>query len=119
MVQILAQRRQDWISLLNKNRLVETASFLVRDANGWLLKLPGPHVAVEDLVPLIPAMAYRPVTVKEHTYWCFMLAIRSRGPGKVRIAVSFEHESVTGRSVVLERGVDHQLVLAPVADGNV
>jgi hypothetical protein len=24
----------------------------VRDANGWVLKLPGPHIAVEDLVPL-------------------------------------------------------------------
>jgi hypothetical protein len=101
LVQVLVRRRKDWISLLKKNRLLETASFHVRDANGWPLKLPGPHMAVEDLVPLIPATAYRPVTVKDHTYWCFTLAVRIPGLGKVRIVVSFEHESVTGRSVVL------------------
>ena len=101
VVQVLVRRRKDWISLLKKNRLLETASFHVRDANGWPLKLPGPHMAVEDLVPLIPATAYRPVTVKDHTYWCFTLAVRIPGLGKVRIVVSFEHESVTGRSVVL------------------
>jgi DDE superfamily endonuclease len=101
LVQVLVRRRKDWISLLKKNRLLETASFHVRDANGWPLKLPGPHMAVEDLVPLIPATAYRPVTVKDHTYGCFTLAVRIPGLGKVRIVGSFEHESVTGRSVVL------------------
>ena len=84
LVQVLARRRKDWISLLKTNRLLETASFHLRDANGWALKLPGPHIAVEDLVPLIPATAYRPVKVGEHTYWCFTLAVRIPGLGKVR-----------------------------------
>jgi Transposase DDE domain len=101
LVRVLARRRKDWLSLLKKNRWLETASFHVRDANGWPLKLPGPHIAVEDLVPLIPTNAYRPVTVGAHTYWCFTLAVRIPGLGKVRIVVSFEHESLTGRSVVL------------------
>jgi hypothetical protein len=101
LVRVLARRRKDWLSLLKKNRLLETASFHLRDANGWPLKLPGPHIAVEDLVPLIPTNAYRPVTVRAHTYWCFTLAVRIPGLGKVRIVVSFEHESLTGRSVVL------------------
>jgi hypothetical protein len=101
LVQVLARRRKDWISLLKTNRLLETASFHLRDANGWTLKLPGPHLAVEELVPLIPATAYRPVTVGEPTYWCFTLAVRIPGLGKVRIVVSFEQESLTGRYVVL------------------
>jgi DDE superfamily endonuclease len=101
LVRVLARRRKDWLSLLKKNRLLETASFHLRDANGWPLKLPGPHIAVEDLVPLIPTNAYRPVTVRAHTYGCFTLAVRIPGLGKVRIVVSFEHESLTGRSVVL------------------
>jgi hypothetical protein len=97
----LARRRKDWISLLKKNRLLETASVHLRDANGWPLQLPSPHIAVEELMPLIPANAYRPVKVHEHTYWCFTLAVRLPGLGKVRLVVSFEHESLTGRSVVL------------------
>jgi hypothetical protein len=101
LIQVLARRRKDWISLLKTNRLLETASFLLRDANGWTLKLPGPHIAVEELVPLIPATAYRPVTVGEHMYWCFTLAVRIPGLGKVRLVVSVEQESLTGRYVVL------------------
>ena len=101
LIQVLARRRKDWISLLKKNRLLETASFHLRDANGWAIKLPGPHLALEELVPLIPANAYRPVQVREHTYWCFTLTVRIPGLGKVRIVVSFEHEQLTGRAVVL------------------
>jgi len=48
LVQVLARRRKDWISVLKKNRLLETASFHLRDANGWPLKLPGPQIAVEE-----------------------------------------------------------------------
>jgi hypothetical protein len=101
LVRVLARRRKDWISLLKTNRLLETASFQLRDVNGWAMKLPGPHLAVEELVPLIPATAYRSVTVQEQTYWCFTLAVRIPGLGKVRIVVSFETEQLTGRSVVL------------------
>jgi hypothetical protein len=67
LVQGVVRRRKDWIRLLKTNRGLETASFHLRDAHGWTLKLPGPHMAVEALVPLIPANAYRPVTVGEHT----------------------------------------------------
>jgi DDE superfamily endonuclease len=101
LVQVLARRRKDWISLLKTNRLLETASFHLRDANGWTLKLPGPHMAVEALVPLIPANAYRAVKVGEHTYWCFTLTVRLPSLGKVRLVVSCEHETLIGRQVVL------------------
>jgi hypothetical protein len=101
VVRVLARRRKDWVSLLTTNRLLETASVQLRDINGWAMKLPGPHIAVEELVPLIPAHAYRPVTVGEHTDWCFTLRVRIPGLGTVRIVVSFETEQLTGRSVVL------------------
>ncbi len=101
LVQVLARRRKDWISLLKTNRRLETASVHRRDANGWALKLPAPHIAVEDLVPLIPANASRPISVREQTYWCFTLAVRIPGLGKVRLVISFEPESLTGRYVVL------------------
>jgi hypothetical protein len=107
LVRVLARRCKDWISILKKNRRLETASIHLRDANGWAMKLPGPHIAVEDLVALIPATAYHPVKVREHTSWCFTLGVRIPGLGKVRIVVSFEQESLTGRAVVLvTNGVD-------------
>lgn len=84
----MARRRKDWIRLLNKNRLLEIASVRLRDANGWPRKLPGPLLAVEDLVPLLPAQAYRSLNFGEHTYGCFTLGVRIPGLGKVRIVVS-------------------------------
>jgi hypothetical protein len=57
VVQVLARPRKDGISLLKKNRLLETASVHLQDAHGWPLKRPGPHIAVDELVPLIPANA--------------------------------------------------------------
>jgi hypothetical protein len=101
LVRVLVRRRKDWISVLKTNRLLETASFQLRDVNGWALKLPSPHIAVAELVPLIPAQAYRAVKVGEYRYGCFTLTVRIPGLGKVRIVVSFERESVTGRHVVL------------------
>jgi hypothetical protein len=67
VVRGLARRRQDRISLLKKNHRLETASVHVREANGWPLQRSRPHLAVEELVPLIPAKAYRPVNVHEQT----------------------------------------------------
>jgi hypothetical protein len=57
LVRVLARRRPAWLSWRNKHRWLETASLHGRDANGWPLKLPGPHLAVEDLGPLIPTHA--------------------------------------------------------------
>jgi hypothetical protein len=101
LVRVLARRRKDWISRLKKNRRLDTASVHRREAHGWTLKLPGPHLAVKDRVPLLPATAYRPVTIRDSTYWCFTLGVRLPGLGKVRIVRSVEHDSLTGRSVVL------------------
>ena len=47
-------RKKDWISLLKKNRNLETHSFTLKDAAGHPLCLERPQIAVEDLVPLIP-----------------------------------------------------------------
>jgi hypothetical protein len=101
VVRVLARRRKDWVSLLKRNRGLETASVQLRDVNGWAMKLPGPHIAIEELVPLLPANADRAVAVCGHTYWCLTLRVRIPSLGKVRSVVSFEDEALTGRLVVL------------------
>ena len=94
-------RKKDWLSLLKKNRNVETQSFVLKDAAGKPLQLEGPHIAVEDLVPLIPPTASREVTVGDKTYWTFTLAVRLPGRGKVRVVVSFKNAELTGTYAVL------------------
>ena len=101
LVSMARYRRKDWISLLKKNRNLETNSFVLKDAAGKAIRLEGPHIAVEDLVPLIPPTAYRGVTVGDTTYWTFTLAVRLPGLGKVRLVISFKSAELTGTYAVL------------------
>ena len=100
LVSMARYYKKDWISLLKKNRNLETNSFVLKDAAGKAIRLERPHIAVEALVPLIPT-AYRAVTVGDKTYWTFTLAVRLPGLGKVRLVVSFKNAELTGTYVVL------------------
>jgi SRSO17 transposase len=101
LVSMARYRKKDWISLLKKNRNLETNSFVLKDAAGKAIRLEGPHIAVEALVPRIPPTAYREVTVGDTTYWTFTLAVRLPGLGKVRLVISFQSEELTGTYAVL------------------
>jgi DDE superfamily endonuclease len=101
LVSMARYRKKDWISWLKKNRNLETNSFVLKDAAGKAIRLEGPHIAVEDLVPLIPPTAYREVTVGDTTYWTFTLAVRLPGLGKVRLVISFQSAELTGTYAVL------------------
>ena len=102
LVSMARYRDKDWISLLQKNRNLETNRFVLKDdVAGKSIRLEGPHIAVEDLVPLIPPTAYRAVTVGDKTYWTFTLAVRLPGLGKVRLVLSFANAELTGTAAVL------------------
>jgi hypothetical protein len=101
LVSMARYHKKDWISLLKKNRKLETHSFVLKDAAGQPIPLAGPHIAVADLVPLIPPTAYREVTVGDKTYWTFTLTVRLPGLGKVRLVVSFKSAELTGTAAVL------------------
>jgi len=117
LVSMARYRKKDWISLLKKHRNLETNSFVLHDAVGNRIPLAGPHLAVADLVPLIPPTAYRAVTVRDTTYWTFTLAVRLPGLGKVRLVVSFESAELTGTSAVLvtNRADGHAPRLIPLS----
>jgi hypothetical protein len=100
-IAVLRRRKKDWTSLLKKNRNLETNSFVLKDADGQRISLEGPHISVEDLVPLIPANAYRAVKVGDQTYWTFTLGVRIPSLGKVRVVISFEKAELTGTYAVL------------------
>jgi hypothetical protein len=101
LVTVAARRKKDWVSILKRNRKLETNSFVLRDAEGAEIALPGPHITVEQLVPSIPATAYRPVTVGDTRYWCFSLVVQIPTLGKVRLVISFANAELTGSFVVL------------------
>ena len=92
---------KDWISILKKNRNLEVNSFVLKDKDGQVISLPGPHIKVEDLVPLIPSNAFRPVEVEGKKYWCFSRNVAIPTLGKVRLVISFDNPELKGNFVVL------------------
>ena len=96
-----ARRRKKWISLLKKNRNLETNSFKLKDANGQPIQFEGEHVSVEEFVKKIPANAFKMVVVNEKTYWTFSLTVRIPSLGKVRLVISYENGKLTDTYVVL------------------
>lgn len=96
LVTILKTANLDWISLVKRNRNVETNSFVLNDARGQAIPFSDAHIHLEALVPLIPANAYRRVMVKDTTYWCFTLTVRLPSLGKVRLVVSFDNPQLKG-----------------------
>jgi hypothetical protein len=101
LVKTLSRRRKAWISILKKNRKLETNSFILKDAEGNPITFAGPHIAVEDLIGYIPANAYRAVTVGATTYWCFTLVVQIATLGRVRLVISFANADLTGTYAVL------------------
>ena len=101
LVQTIEAQHKDWISILKKNRKLETNSFTLRDAEGQPVPLEGPHLKVEELVPLIPQNAFQKLEIDQKSYWCFTLAVRIPDLGKVRIVISFEQADLTGTYVTL------------------
>lgn len=96
-----ARRRKKWISILKKNRNLETNSFQLKEANGQPIKFEGEHVSVEEFVKQIPANAFKMVVVHEKTYWTFSFTVRIPALGKVRLVVSYENSKLTDTYVVL------------------
>jgi len=101
LVEKLTELKQDWVSLLKRNRNLEVHSFQLKDAQGQPIPWPGTQIKVEDLVPLIPANAYRKIQLDEQTYWCFTLCVRVSGLGKVRLVISFDNPELQGTYAVL------------------
>ncbi len=101
IVAVLKEHQLDWVSLLKKNRKLEVNSFVLRDEAGQPITLTGPHVKVEELVPLIPRNAYRHVQLGAQDYWYFTRSLQVPGLGKVRLVISFENSELTGTYAVL------------------
>ena len=101
-VEQLATHNKQWVSLLKRNRNLSMQGFQLRDAQGQPIPLPTNGVIkVEDLVPLIPATAYRQVEIDDRRYWCFSVCTRLSGIGKVRLVISFQSADLSAPYAVL------------------
>jgi SRSO17 transposase len=101
LVKLLTRVGKDWISLIKKNRKLETASFTVKNAEGQRIPVKGPHIKVEQLVEVLPPSAYKGVTVGDSTYYCFTKSLRIPSLGRVRIVICFANPELTGTYAVL------------------
>ena len=101
LVEVAGRRRKDWISILKKNRNLETNSFKLKDADGQVIELENEHIAVEEFVKRVPPKAFLEVKVDNKIYWTLTLAVHIPKLGKVRLVISYDNADLTGTYAVL------------------
>ena len=102
LVTIIENHQKTWISVLKKNRNLETASLKLYDEQGQPLVFDTPEIKVELLVPCIPKTAYKKVVIDVDTsYWAFSFSAKIPTLGTVRLVVSFDNAECTGSYAVL------------------
>ena len=101
LIAILEANDRKWISLLKLNRNIETNNLVIKDQDGQSIKFDKPQIQVQNLIPLIPSSAFKPIQVGQQTYYCFSKNVRISSLGKVRLVISFSNPDLEGTCVVL------------------
>jgi SRSO17 transposase len=101
LVTTLAEYDKNWISLLKINRNIETNNLIIKDEAGQNIKFDKPKIKLQDLIPYIPANAFKPVQIGEQTYYCFSKNVRIPSLGKVRLVISFDNPDLKGTCAAL------------------
>lgn len=101
LIAILAEHDKNWISLLKVNRNIETNNLVIKDEAGQKRQFDSSKIKLQDLIPLIPATAFKPVQLGEQTYYCFSKNVRIPSLGKVRLVISFDNPDLKGTCAVL------------------
>jgi SRSO17 transposase len=101
LIERLNKHEVNWISILKKNRNLESNSFELKDAQGQPIRLSESLIQVQDLVKLIPPSAFKPVEIKDRTFYTFTFCVRIPTLGKVRLVISYQKADLSGTYVVL------------------
>jgi len=101
LIKLLAQYDKKWISLLKRNRNISTNNLRILDEDGKRIQFDKSKIKVEDLIPLIPATAFKPVKVGDRTYYCFSKNVHIASLGKVRLVISFDNPDLEGTFALL------------------
>ena len=101
LIKLLADYDKKWISLLKRNRNISTNNLRILDEDGKRIQFDKSKIKVEDLIPLIPATAFKPVKVGDRTYYCFSKNVHIASLGKVRLVISFDNPDLEGTFALL------------------
>jgi SRSO17 transposase len=101
LLEVLAEYDKKWISILKINRNISTNNLRILDEEGQSLSFDKPHIKIEDLIPFIPASAFKPVEIDDRTYYCFTKNVHIASLGKVRLVISFDNPDLKGTCAVL------------------
>ena len=101
LLEVLAEHNKKWISILKINRNIRTNNLRILDEEEKPIHFESTQIKVEDLIPLIPASAFKPVEIGSETYYCFSKNVHIASLGKVRLVISFDNPDLHGTCAVL------------------
>ena len=101
LVEFLTENGKKWISILKANRNISTNNLRIIDEEGQAIQFEKEQIKIEDMIPLIPASAFKPVEIGDRTYYCFSKNVHIPSLGKVRLVISFENPELEGTCAIL------------------
>ena len=108
VVEAVAKAQKAWVSILKKNRKLETQSLHIDDHDGKRLAFDDSEIKMEELMPLIPTRAYHTLTIdQETTYYACTFTAKIPTWGKVRLGICSDQAPGEGRCAVLVTGQLH------------
>jgi hypothetical protein len=108
VVEAIEKAKKAWVSILKKNRKLETQSLHIDAADGKKMAFEDSEIKVEELIPVIPTRAYHTMTIdKETTYDACTFTAKIPTLGKVRLVICSDKAPGEGRCAVLVTGQLH------------
>jgi len=104
IVNLLAEYEKDYISILKRDRKIETDSFQLYDEKGEPIVFEKTTIQVKEFVEYIPKRSFKEVKINDKSYWCFSISVTLVSLGRVRIVVSYDNKELSGTYAVLVTG---------------
>jgi len=101
IVELLAEYELDYISILKRNRKIETDSFQLYDEEGEEIVFEEKTVQIRELVKKIPKRSFKEVKIGDKSYWCFSISMTLPSLGRVRVVVSYDNKELSGTYALL------------------
>jgi len=101
IVALLKEEEKDYISILKRDRKLNTDSFRLEDESGQEIVFEETTMQVQALVPQIPKSAFKEIKIKDKSYGCFSISMTLNTLGRVRLVVSYDNQDLSGTYALL------------------
>jgi hypothetical protein len=101
IIEVIEKAKKAWISILKKDRNLETQSLKMHDEEGKRIEFENSKIKAKELIPLIPKSKYKAVKIdQDTTYYAFTFTANIPTLGKVLCLYFYSEHSNFGKGSI-------------------